>query len=395
MIEIANIYKQNDKIDICLSVVLNLILWRSAISRLFSYGNENLTSFIVEAIIVGSLVTYAILFFANGIKPSLTKQFQILLLCFAVILTTVILSYNEFSVNYFRKFCLYVFLPTLFLIEIKNVKLFLWIYVFFAVALFVLLAWEPILGKNVFMDSYMAYGFELMAPCFCALYLLDRKMKIFLSKIPFILCFILSFLFANRSCCLGMLTFVIFYEFFVQKGAAKKAIFIVFLTVIFVLVYINLDSILSFFLNLIRMLNVQSYSLTKLIKLLNYFDMDRFTSNRNYLYETAFSLVQNQFPFPFGIGKFELLMKGYCHNIILDFLLNWGGAGLIMLIVIFFIIANSFLREKSRNLKILKLLFISLWFPKLFFSTYFICDFPFFASLVLAFRYADVNYSYE
>lgn len=384
--------KKQNYIDLLVCVVFNVIFWRAVPSRLFLLLNENLSVFVIAAIIIVSSLLFLILFSLGKISFTLSKQKLMFLGCSAVIFMSVLFSYNEYSEKYLIDFCKYVFVPLLFFLEVKNYKLLLQTYVIFALCSFCLLAWHPLTNFNVYFGDYMAYGFELAYPCFLGLYILDKQKKNFLTKLCLILCFIFSFLFANRSSLIGMLLFLILYEIFVEEKSFKKIFFVVLLSIVMFLVYENLESILEFFLNICEKFNIESRSILKLTIMLNQYDIETASSGRNYLYNSALSMIQDNFPFPLGVGFFETKTFSYAHNVFFDFVLNWGLLGFITIIIIHFAVIYSFFREQSVDMKILKLLFFSLWFPKLLFSTSFIYNVSFFASIILIVNADNVNY---
>jgi hypothetical protein len=107
--------------------------------------------------------------------------------------------------------------------------------------------------------------------------------------------------------------------------------------------------------------------------------------SREDLYSNALNLIINRPFLGYGVGHFDSIFNIYSHNFVLDLMLN---GGIVLLILFFILMFNSIKKIVLSNnlyLKILGVVFLTLWFPKLYFSTSYLYEPSFWLFLSIGF----------
>jgi len=273
----------------------------------------------------------------------------------------------------------------LFLSKIKNIEKLIYYYVFFSLLAFILLGGDPIHGFRIFSD-YMDYGFNLGLPVFIGLFLGYKYFKFKWMIFFLILNFLSILIYSNKSSLLTVIVFVFIYYLFIDPISKKRIVkLIIPISIILLLIYINIKSIALFIYDVfVVKLNVNSYSL---ITIKNYFltKSDRVLfSGRIEIWNKAKVMISENLLFGHGIGSFQDRYGFYSHNIILDLLLFFGIVGFVTFLILIFYSLYKILKYNGL-VRLLGGFLFSLWFPKLFFSTYFIADVGFWCFLSFPF----------
>lgn len=138
----------------------------------------------------------------------------------------------------------------------------------------------------------------------------------------------------NRGSLLILIIFIFLYYLRIFKSSNKKIIKMSLLLLILASVYLYLDDILNFLLNLFNDYGYQSRNIEKLIN-------GSFTSSngRDFIWNEVIDSIKNVWPL--GLGTFgdrpvvaPIHVAGYSHNIFLELLLSYGVIGLLLTIVI-------------------------------------------------------------
>ena len=197
---------------------------------------------------------------------------------------------------------------------------------------------------NFQLESYsMSIGYACLLPCLVLIHnTMKEKSFIDFIFVIVILLFIVSY--GSRGPLLGIVSFLI-YNIFLWIWKNKKNIILIFpIIIIFFLIYMNYQSILSEMLNFIyEKLGIQSRTLTILLD-----GNITYNSGRDILYEKTWETIL-QHPFLIrGIAADRILLGTYPHNIILE-LLYQGGiiiAGIVIFLLIIFTVITF---EKVNN----------------------------------------------
>jgi len=337
-----------------------------------------------------SLYTFTLLiFFVSYIiakkNIKLGESVFFILTFFIIFFFDSIIRYNAYSFKYLYKFIYCGILPVLFLSKIKNIEKLIYYYVFFSLLAFILLGGDPIHGFRIFSD-YMDYGFNLGLPVFIGLFLGYKYFKFKWMIFFLILNFLSILIYSNKSSLLTVIVFVFIYYLFIDPISKKRIVkLIIPISIILLLIYINIKSIALFIYDVfVVKLNVNSYSL---ITIKNYFltKSDRVLfSGRIEIWNKAKVMISENLLFGHGIGSFQDRYGFYSHNIILDLLLFFGIVGFVTFLILIFYSLYKILKYNGL-VRLLGGFLFSLWFPKLFFSTYFIADVGFWCFLSFPF----------
>jgi len=318
-------------------------------------------------------------------EHSIGQSVLLLMVLFLFFLGDIVLRHNSFSFEYVYRFVYSGILPVLFLSKVRNGDLLLKYFTWFSLIIFLLYGADPLTGYKVFSD-YMDYGFNLAMPAFFGLFLGYHYFKMRWMLIFEILCFLSILIFANRSALLGVLFFTAFY--FLFMSADRKRIFIRWIlpiTIAVIIISFNIDSILKFIYNEVLIkLGYNSYALSKFTSSLTKLDLHVLFSGRMEIWTKALNMIRESPLIGHGLGSFQARYGFYSHNIILDILIFYGLLG--FLIFGFLILASLYKIWRSKtSVKLIGFLFLSLWFPKLFFSAYFMEDFGFWCFIAFSF----------
>jgi hypothetical protein len=298
-------------------------------------------------------------------------------LFFVLFITDAIIRNNTYSFQYVYKFIYCGILPVIFLSKVRNIEKLVYYYVWFSLILFILFGSDPINGFGIFSD-YMDYGFNLGLPVFIGLFIGYKYFKIRWMLIFVLLDFLCILIFSNKSSLLTVLVFIFIYYMLIDP-ISRRNIFkwIVPSSVVLLLVYFNIKSIIQFIYNIVVVkLHINSYSLTTIT---NYFHTknDRVLySGRSEIWEKAHWMIKENPIYGHGIGSFQDRYGFYSHNIILDLLLFFGIIGLFVFVIIIFYSLYKVLKS-NELIRLLGFFLFSLWFPKLLFSTYLFEDMGF------------------
>ena len=222
----------------------------------------------------------------------------------------------------------------------------------FAAINFLMLAYLVLFRQDLYLNidvmNYMTYGYWMLTSSLVFAHFYCRDNDIFMLLLT-IVSGIFIFSFGSRF---GLVCFVIgtFCLYLYSHGLSKRVfILICLLLVVSTLIVVNLKLILLYMLNIAESYEIVPTSLYRLLKLVN----DGFataTSSRDNLYMTSLQIIQNN-PIGLGIyGYYRELLDGatglfrYPHNIVLQFLLEYGIYGTSIIILFFVVITYLNLR---------------------------------------------------
>lgn len=253
-----------------------------------------------------------------------------------------------------------------------------------------------IFNKNLYYNklnfNYMSWGYSLLPITFFLAFFYKENLR---NKYLFfcILSLILLFAFGSRfTFLLGIFGgIVLLYK---SKNRFIKII-IIFIFIILPFIIFNLKNILLKIIELLKITELPTVSIERLLYSLNNFASGQSVSaGRSVIYKQVIEVIKENFLFGSGIfgyiGKIDYRNSDgtfYPHNIILEILLQFGIIGIIVFfIVIFFVIRKIFI-QKKKNYKLDNIYFIFLLLSlKLFLSSSYLQDKWFWFTLLIPFN---------
>jgi hypothetical protein len=371
------IKKGSNELIACLSIFLFT-------STRFIFINDPSKSFLVLLFGVTSLYAYFFTYnFFIGGKVIFGKVFLYFILCFLILVIDSAFRNNSMSSNYLYDFFIYVFIPFLFFINIRSIRIFLVWYCAISILNYLFYGLDP-LNNYLYTSDYMYYGFNVALPGFIGSFLGAFYFKKRILFVFVILTTISILFFSNRSCTISMFLFILIYlTIFFKKS--KKYIFSLFILFYLIFLYYKssvIDMVYTIKLYLWNNYNYNSYALTKLVEYLKFSDKESLFANRLVLWDQSLSLINNYLFFGLGMGSYQSIFGNYSHNIFIDSMFFFGVFITILLLLL--TIKNILkIAKKNNQIKLFCLLIFILWFPKLLFSSYFTQNLFFFLFLMI------------
>lgn len=303
-----------------------------------------------------------------------------LILYFIIIFYAIIdcnFRFNEFTNQIYIYMIIFAIIPTFLFLRTKKIEKFFNIYGFFSIIIAISFILDPF-QEYKYSGDYMGFGYNAMVPAYLGLYILMRDKKNIWLKI---LCGIVAIeivFFANKGAMFTILLFTLLYEVLIKKNILKNIIILVIGCILLITSNFIIEGIYKWALNN----NIDSYSIKTLYQMSN--KTSSGLSGREYIWEKAISELDKNMLFGNGAGYYRTTNNGsYSHNIIFDILIEYGIIAFIIIVTI--IIKGVFkLKKYEGENRLLGLTFLSLWFPKLFFSSYFQADMGFWLFIIWA-----------
>jgi O-antigen ligase len=229
----------------------------------------------------------------------------------------------------------------------------------------------------------MNYGFLFALPSYMGIHIGRKYLGhkwMFILEIISLFCLVI---FSNRSVLLSLFMFIVALEMIHMKITAKKLAGIVLssFAIFFPLVYI--EKITNWLSIKLSNYGIYSYSIIHI----NYFfssnNVEKLFSGRLSIWKNAKKLIADNPLFGSGTGVFQAINGVYTHNLYYDLMVQYGVIGLLFYGFLIFISAFKVLRS-NENKRLLGVIFLFLWFPKLFLSVYFYKDIAFWLFLAIA-----------
>ncbi len=333
------------------------------------------------------LFCFAIVFFMLFIlstvrKSSLNISVLVGIGILFILLLDIIARNNTKSLSYAYKYIHSGFLVILFVSLINNSKQTLWIFSVFSVVAFAFMFYDPFLDYAIFGD-YMGYGFSLALPAFFGIFIGNHYFKKRWLIIMELACLVMIFIYANRSAFLAAIIFIILYYLFMHK---KRKTFLGLLVFAILSFFVLFDYTIDLIVKLLIKLNVNTYAIIQIIGFLSQGDFSTFFSGRLSIWDNAWQMFINKPIIGYGIGYFESIHNTHPHNILLDILVSYGIIGVILVCIPIVMSLYKMIKNREEG-RLLGILFFSLWFPKLIFSSSFIWDSGFWAFIAYGFLY--------
>jgi O-antigen ligase len=309
----------------------------------------------------------------------------LMLIFFIIFLVDSVFRHNILSNEYVYRFVYSGILSVFFLSKVRDADKLLKYFSWFSLLAFLLFGGDPLNGFSTFSD-YMDYGFNLVMPAFFGMFLGFHHLKIKWMLIFEILCFLCIVIFANRTSLLSVLVFIILYFILISPNR-KRIIFrwIIPMSLLAIIILLNIDSIAKFAYKFVYFkFGYNSYALSKFTSTLHKLDLHVLFSGRLEIWTKATNMFKESPLIGHGLGSFQARYGFYSHNVFLDLLIFFGILG--SSIFCFFIITSVIkIWRTNESSKIIGFLFMSLCFPKLIFSAYFLEDVGFWCFIAFTF----------
>lgn len=212
-------------------------------------------------------------------------------------------------------------------------------------------------------SGYLTWGYRMLIAVILLLYTALESRR-FIDWLFAIFSAIELILVGNRGSIVAIAIFIILYVLFCTNFQ-KKVKYITVITGLCVGVYSTLMSDKIIYLeNLLLHLGIRSRNLTKFLE-------ETITdSGRDKGYEIAIDYIRSGNYFGLGIGGDQILVGNYPHNILLEFMLQYGNIiGVILFAVLAISTINNILSIKNRDCKAIYIAFACLGLVKLWFSS--------------------------
>lgn len=351
-------------------ILLTLYLVIFSLLKPVLLKNLDSSTFIL-AIATGSIIGIWILF-EIIYKKNITIAYKYLLfiiVIYLLLLFETILRPNRMNGEIIYKFTIYGAIPILLCSKVSNYKNLLWYYAIFSIINGIIYFFEPLNNYKI-SGNYMDFGFNQMLPAFTGSIIMFNIFKKKYGMILAVMFFVQMFLYANKGATIcAICIFVASYIFFNKKNRIilKRLFVVMFLLVAIIL---NLETIINGLIQIIKSINMKTYSLTTFLNMLQ--------ENGNAVYyaridiwQKAIHLFEEKPIFGYGVGYFEANFNGYTHNFFLDIAVSSGLAGL-MIVVMALILSIKRVIKLQDNYKkyFLIIMFVISFIPMMFSLTY-------------------------
>ena len=333
-------------------------------------------------LLVFALVLFGLWFFVILKKRTINISVFVALGFLLLLVFDMLLRGNSLSFNYFYKYIYSGFLVVLFVSVINNSRETLKMFSILSVCAFFLFFYDPFLDYMIFGD-YMGYGFGLALPAFIGMGVGFTYFKKRILILPMLACLFMLLIYANRSSFLAAVIFILLYLLIMHR---KKRMFLGLLIFAILATFLLLEHIVLFTMNLLIEMDISTYAINQFVRLLQHGDPSDFFSGRFDIWQNAWNMFLAKPRLGHGAGYFHSVYGTYPHNIILDVLVTYGIIGLLAIGILMLLPFYKLVKSKNEN-KLLGLVFLTLWFPKLIFSVYFIGDRGFWAFIAYGFLF--------
>lgn len=322
-------------------------------------------------------------------KIMLNKNF--LFVVFFVILLfliTTIFNYNIYIGQYLYEFLIYGIICMYLFSNVKNYKEF---FKYFAnIAIFVILLYctDPFMEFFFFTD-YMSFGLTCMLPSFCACCI---GRNLFKKKIYFVfevIAFLEILFFCNRGAIIVAVALELLLYLTATRLSWKKIGFIIFCTIIVVILLLNIEKILLELIKFLDKQDLNSYSIKAIYNMVS--GENSGLSGRDTIWKTANNYFKESWIWGHGIGAFQNKYGGYTHNIFFEILTSYGMIGMsIFIVLLLMYIYKIFMSYGYYRILLIAFLIIGI-FPLLL-SIYTFKWQYFWAFIILSIKKIPVNY---
>lgn len=223
---------------------------------------------------------------------------------------------------------------------------------------FLLIFYIPFTNLYGEIINYMRFGYAMLPSVLVAFFFLIGNFQS--RKLPFLL-FFLSFLeltiYGSRGALLVVLLFCFFTFFIISKNTFLfKSLILIILLVLLLLSWFFLQDIVGAYLNT----GLDSYSINKFLYLFEGKSFAESSSGRDLIWEMAIDRISGVNFLSGSPMNSSLLDTGsaYYHNIFLDFAVNFGFIGFLLILYFIFYLLFTGMYTKNADYKMIFLLFL-------------------------------------
>lgn len=344
---------------------------------LVRFNRENFNSFLIVLFMFSSaiclpihiltksgfmiwIVTFGILFASLLINKFIfNKKFLnislVLIIIFLINLT--FFNFKNIIINIFIEFIKFALIPLYLTSQDYSFKKV--IYYWYRVGIINFIIWLfmiifVIRGRvdYMFFGVYMTYSFIIFIYNY---YKMKKKKDLVMS----IISLGSIFMFGNRAAwAICGVIWLYLYIISNKKSINKFIVKCLILSISILVLYNNFIYIMSSLQSFLLRVNINSYSINKLINAYNNGFITTM-SGRDELYSVAIEIIKNNNLKPLGIGYFRVVTgSAYPHNFILEYIITFGILGLVVLPFIVWYLYKKYSRLKSEKKLVSNLLII-------------------------------------
>ena len=314
-------------------------------------------------------------------RKVIIKNYALIMLVLSVIFFDVMFRMNSYTLNYLYDFVIYGIIPIHLISQISSFERVVNQFSIFSSVMFIIFASDPIFDYRVFND-YMNYGFLFALPSYMGIHIGRKYLGhkwMFILEIISLFCLVI---FSNRSVLLSLFLFIVTLEIIHVKITAKKLARIVLSSFVVVFPLIYIEQITNWLSIKLSNYGIYSYSILHIDYFFRSNNIDKLFSGRLSIWENAKILIADNLLFGSGTGVFQAINGVYTHNLYYDLMVQYGIIGL--LFYGFLILISGYkVFSLNGNKRLFGVIFLFLWFPKLFLSVYFYKDISFWIFLAI------------
>ena len=288
---------------------------------------------------------------------------------------------NENVVQYMINFIMYGALPLIFFIVDLDIKIFLKSYFYASVGMALIYLPIPVVGYEAYgMTTYMDLGFGVMLPTYIGLYLGRRVFKKKYSIILEIAVFLITMLYANRSCMLSIACLWILDFIFLTKKNWRHYTFLAAIVLIGIMIIADIKDIVYWINNnIFEKYGISSYAWRHIVSFVSDGNIEQLFTNRLAIYQNAINEIMSAPIIGHGPAYFESKYGSgyYAHNIILETAVESGVVVTAIVAIVLMYYYVKIIKSHDRMMLILLILFFCMCMPKLMLSNQVYKDYGF------------------
>ncbi len=328
------------------------------------------------------LINVIVILITSLIYNKLKIKFMVKeIIIYLVIIFYALLDYNFrpniYTVQTYSYMIIFAIIPIFLYLRIDNLQSFFSSYSFFSIVIAILFILDPFYNYK-YSGDYMGFGYNTMILVYIGLYIKIRENKSgMLLKALLVIVFVELLIFSNKGAILSAILFTLLYELWI-KGSTKKKIVMISIGVILVL---GFNTIIEVAYNIAVNNNINSYSIRSLQQVVD--KTASGLSGRENIWKEAQIQIENNLVFGNGAGYYRTTNNEgmYTHNIVYDVLIEYG---IVMFAILTILVLKGIMkiRKERGEERLVGIIFLIMWFPKLFFSSYLQAEIGFWLFLI-------------
>lgn len=303
------------------------------------------------------------------------------LIIYLVIILYALIDYNfrsnEFTTEIYTYMIIFAIIPIFLYMRIKKLDVFINSFAFFSAIVALLYLLDPFQNYE-YSGDYMTFGYSIMMLAYIGLYTKIRQKKSILLTLLCILVLAEIVIFANKGAILSVALYTLLYELLINKNTMKKFLLII----VGMMILLSFTTIVEKVYEFANKNNIDSYSIVTLYQVVK--GNSSGLSGREEIWVKAEEELEKNILLGNGAGYYRTTNNGiYSHNLVFDVLIEYG---IIIFIIMFVVILKGVWKisnVKGKN-RLISIIFLAMWFPKLFFSSYFQSEMGFWLFIIWA-----------